>query len=474
MTADAVRQALHNLRQRDLPSHAGRALGGVFESGRADADALGREVVASFASTNGLDPGGYPSWQRMEQDLITRAARLFDGPPGVVGTVTSGGTEAIFLAVLAARDSRPELVRPTMVLPTSAHAAFSKAARYLRVEPVFVEVDADTCRADATAMAAAITDQTVLVVASAPTWAHGVIDPVVEIAAAADARGVRCHVDACLGGWLLPYLRSDEPWLPGYSFAVPGVTSMSVDLHKYAYAPKNLSILLHRTAALRAPQFFASAVGPAYPTVSATFQGTRSGGPLAAAWAVTRFLGDHGYAQLAASVRQGVEAVLDGVRSIAALRVLAPPDAGVVALATDGSCDVFTICDELSGRGWRAQPQLSWGPFPPTLHLVLSAATVARVPEFVDALRASVKAATGAGPLRLAPELVEAVRTVDLRTLDEDAVDRLLELAGLDTGGSLAVDGKMASAQALLDAATAPVRQQLLTALFDRQTRPRR
>lgn len=474
MTADAVRQALTNLRQRDLPSHAGRGLGGVFESGRPDADALGREVVASFAATNGHDAGAYPSWQRMEQDLITRAARLLDAPPGAVGTVAAGGTEAIFLAVLAARDSRPELARPNMVLPTSAHAAFAKAGRYLRVEPVFVEVDPDTCRADAAAMAAATTDRTVLVAASAPSWAHGVIDPVREIAGAAGARSVRCHVDACLGGWLLPYLRSDEPWLPEYSFDVPGVTSMSVDLHKYGYTPKNLSILLHRSAELRAPQLFSSAVGPGYPAVSSTFQGTRSGGPLAAAWAVTRFIGDHGYAQLAASVRQGVEAVLDGVETIAPLRVLAPPDAGVLALATDGSCDVFTVCDELAGRGWRAQPQLSWGRFPPSVHLVVSAATVPRVPELVDALRASVKSASGAGPLRLAPEVVDAVRTVDLRTFDDAAVDRLLDLAGLDTGGAMAVDGRMAPAYALLDVATGPVRQALATAFFDRQSRPRR
>lgn len=474
MTADAVRQALHNLRQRDLPSHAGRALTGVYESGLPDADALGREVIASFAATNGLDPSAYPSWVRMEQDLVSLASGLLDGPPGVVGCVTSGGTESIFLAVQAARDARPELDRPTMVLPTSAHAAFGKAARYLRVEPVYVDVDPQTCRADAAAITAAITDRTVLVAASAPSFAHGVIDPIDEIAAAAQASGVRCHVDAGLGGWLLPYLGRSDPGLPPYSFAVAGVTSMSVDLHKYAYTPQNLSILLHRDALLRRSQFTASAVGPAHPTVGYTFQGTRSGGPLAAAWAVTRFIGDHGYERLARSVAAGVAAVLDGLAAIDQLEVLARPDASVLALAATGRCDVFTVCDELAGRGWRVQPQLSHRGFPPTLHLVLSAATVPRVPELLDALRAAVKAASAAGPVRLSSEVVSALHTVDLRTLDDTRLDRLLELAGLETGGSMAVAGRMAPAYAVLDVASVPVRQALLAAFLDRQSRPHR
>jgi len=472
MTAEAVQHALHNLRQRDLPAAGARALSGVYDSGLPEADALGREVVAEFAGTNGQDHSGYPSWLRMERDLVVLAGGLLDAPASVVGTATSGGTESIFLAVQSARDARPDLRSPEVVLPTSAHAAFSRAGHYLRVEPVFVDVDPVSCRADAAAMSAAITDRTVLVAASAPSYAHGVVDPVAEIAAAAMARGVRCHVDACLGGWLLPYLQRRAPG-PPFSFAAPGVTSISVDLHKYAYTPKTLSLLLHRDADLRRPQFFASAAGPAYPTVSPTFYGTRSGGPLAAAWAVTRFLGDDGYARLADTVRVGVESLLDGLEAIPQLRALALPDAGVLALAAHGGCDVFTICDELSGRGWRARPQLSSGPFPATLHLVLSAGTVPRVPELLDALRAAVKAARAAGPVELSPEVVSAVLGVDLRTFDDDAVDRLLALAGLDAA-SMALEGRMARAYALLDVASVGVRQALVTAWADRQTRSRR
>jgi sphinganine-1-phosphate aldolase len=469
MTADAVRQALHNLRQRDLPSHGGRAFADGYDSGLPDADALGREVLSSFASTDGVDVNAYPSLLRMEQELVALAADLLDAPAGSVGTFTSGGTESTLLAVRAARDSRPELSRPTMVLPTSAAPAFHRAAHTLRVEPIFVAVDPQSGRADAAAMAAAILDSTVLVAASAPSFPHGVIDPITEIAAAAAARGVRCHVDAGVGGWLLPYLTRT---LPPYSFAVRGVTSMSVNLHSYAYTPKGASILLHASAELRRPQLFATAAWPGAPLVSSTISSTKSGGALAAAWAVTRFIGDNGYARLAALVDQGTDTLLDGLARISHIRVLFPPDASQLAVATDGACDAFTICDELASRGWHVRPQLSFEGFPATIHLTLSAATVPRVPEFLDAFKSSVKTAIGAGPVQLAPELIAAIRTVDLRALDEGTFDDLLARAGVE--GFVGLPDRMAPVNALLDAASPPVRQAMLTGFLDRLARPRR
>jgi glutamate/tyrosine decarboxylase-like PLP-dependent enzyme len=470
MTADAVRQALHNLRQRDLPSQGGRAFADVYGSGIAEADALGREVLAGFASTDGLDPAAYPSLSRMEQELIALTADLLDGPPRTVGTVTSGGTESTLLALRAARDSRPELLDPTVVLPTSASPAFSRAAATLRMEAVFVPVDPVTGRADADALAAAITDRTVLVAGSAPSYPHGVVDPITDIASAAARRGVRCHVDAGVGGWLLPYLARE---LPAFSFRVPGVTSIAVNLHTYAYTPKGASVLLHRSPELRHAQLSASAAWPGYPLVSSTALSTKSGGALAAAWAVTRFIGDQRYARLANLVDSGTDTLLDGLSRIDHVGVLVPPDASLVAVATDDTCDVFTICDELASRGWHVRPQLSFGPFPATIHLTLSAVTVPRIPEFLDALRSSVKLAASAGPVRLAPEAVAALQTVDLRRLDDRTLDGLLQEAGVDLSSG-ALPSRMARVDALLDAASPPVRQALLIDFLDRSSRPRR
>ncbi|WP_278256964.1 aminotransferase class V-fold PLP-dependent enzyme [Nocardioides convexus] len=246
MTPDEIRARLAALQADDLPVHGGRTLAYVYDGGLAEVDALAREAVAAFAGSNGLDPTAFPSLLTMENDLVGFARDLLDGPETMVGTLTSGGTESCLLAVQGARDAHPGVERPNIVVADTVHAAFHKAAHYFGVEARVVPAGPGH-RADAAAMAAAIDASTVLVVASAPSYAHGVVDPVTEIAAAAGERGVRCHVDACIGGWVLPYAarlgRAVSPW----TFAVEGVTSISTDLHKYAYAPKGASLLLHRT-----------------------------------------------------------------------------------------------------------------------------------------------------------------------------------------------------------------------------------
>ncbi|MEO6411832.1 MAG: aminotransferase class V-fold PLP-dependent enzyme [Pedococcus sp.] len=474
LSAQEVVARLEAMRSGDLPTHGGRTLAYVYDSGLADADALGRQALAMFASANGLDPTAFPSLLQMEQELVGFAGRLLGAPEGFVGTATSGGTESILLAVQAARDARPDVDRPRMVLPNTVHAAFHKAAHYFGVEPVFVPVDPATFRADAEAMAAAIDDRTVLVVASAPSYAHGVIDPVAPVAAAALAAGVRCHVDACIGGWVLPYLRRLGAVQPDWTFAVEGVTSISVDLHKYAYTPKGVSLLLHRTAALRRPQFFAAADWPGYTMLNTTTQSTKSGGPLAAAWAVVTHLGDDGYERLAQQVGDGLRALVNGLSEVPELTVVAPPDSTLVALRAADSCDVFTICDEMLARGWFVQPQMAFGGEPPTMHLTLSAATAPLVPEFLATLRESVNAAVTAGPVQVAPELAAAAGAIDPATLDDAAFDALLQVAGLaGADGALALPDRMAPVNALLNVAPPRLREALLVTFLDRLSRPR-
>jgi sphinganine-1-phosphate aldolase len=453
----------------DLPSHGGRTLAYVYDSGLADADALGLEALAMFASSNGLDPTAFPSLLRMENDLVAMAGRLLDAPEGFVGSVTSGGTESILLAVLAAREGAPHVARPNLVLPVTAHAAFLKAAKYLGLEPRVVDVDHRTLRADPDATAAVVDDDTVLVVASAPSYAHGVVDPVEAVAALAAARGIRCHVDACIGGWVLPHLDGVPPW----TFAVPGVTSVSVDLHKYAYTPKGVSLLLHRSADLRRGHFFASADWPGYTMLNSTMQSTKSGGPLAAAWAVAHHIGTEGYGRLARQARDATVAVARAARDIEGLDVAAEPDSTLLALVTDGSCDVFTIADEMLARGWFVQPQMAYRDLPPTLHLTLSAATAPGVPEFLEALGGSVSAARAAGPVAVDPGLAAMLTGLDPTALDDAAFDGLLAAAGLAGGdGEIALPERMAPVNALLDACPPALREALLLGVLDRLSRP--
>ena len=466
---------LEEMRADDLPTDGGRTLAYVYDSGLTEADELGQAAVAAFASSNGLDPTAFPSLLRMENELVGIACDLLGAPASAVGTVTSGGTESILLAVQAARDAHPEIAAPSMVLPSTVHAAFLKAAHYFGVRPVIVPAGPDY-RADVAATDAAIDDSCVLVVASAPSYAHGVVDPVAGLAALAAARGIRCHVDACIGGWVLPYAARLGRDVPAWTFDVEGVTSISVDLHKYGYTPKGASILLHRTPALRKPQFFARADWPGYTMLNSTTQSTKSGGPLAAAWAVVNRIGDDGYLRLTEQVLDGMDRLLAGLVEIPALHVVAAPDSTLVALETDGSCDVFTIADEMLEAGWYVQPQLTHAGHPPTLHLTLSAATAPHVEEFLTTLASAVATASAAGPVAVDPGIADFVRALDPAALSDEDFDGLLAAVGMgasDTGTAV-LPKRMAAINALLDLATPALREALLIAFLDRLSRPLR
>ena len=465
---------LKALQDGDLPTHGGSTLAYVYDSGLAEADEIGRQALALYGATNGLDPTVFPSLRTFENELVGWAARLLQGAPGVVGTVTSGGTESVLLAVQTARDAARidagETARPSMVLPSTAHAAFFKAAHYFGVRPIVVDVDPATFKARPDEIAAACDDSTVLVVASAPSYAHGVVDPVPEIAALAAERGVRCHVDACIGGWVLPYLRANGVEVDDFDFAVPGVTSISVDLHKYAYTPKGASILLHRSADLRRPQFFAHADWPGYTMLNSTTQSTKSGAPLAAAWAVVQHIGDDGYRRLARTAYDAAVWLAESAAEVDGLSVLATPATTLVALRSDERADVFTIADEMAALGWFVQPQLSFRDQPASLHLTVSAATAARGDELIEALHTAVRKAQETGPVQVAPELAAAAGGLDPATLDDAAFDGLLALAGLGDGGAL--PERMAPVNALLDVAPPRLREALLIAFLDRLMRP--
>ena len=470
-TVEELQTRLRELRADDLPTKGGRTLAYVYDSGLEDVDELARSAVAAYADSNGLDPTAFPSLLAMENDLIGFAADLLRAPDTVVGSVTSGGTESCMLSVQAARDARPDVDRPRLVAPSSVHASFLKGAHYFGIEPVVLPVGPDY-RADPAAMAEAMDERTVLAVVSAPSYAHGVVDPVGPVAAAAAARGIRCHVDACIGGWVLPYAsrlgREVTPW----TFDVEGVTSISMDLHKYAYTPKGASILLHRTPALRRSQFFANADWPGYTMLNSTMQSTKSGGPLAAAWAVVNAIGDAGYERLSATTFDAVDKLVEAIDSTPALRVVVAPDSTLVALETDGSCDVFTIADEMATAGWYVQPQMSFAGHPPTLHLTVCAATASHVEEFTTALEQAVRRAREAGPVQVDPGVADFVKALDPTTLSDDDFDGLLAAAGLVGGDGLALPDRMAEVNALLDLAPAPLREAVLVSFLDRLMRP--
>ena len=385
---------LEAFRAGDLRWKEGRAFSLTYYAGH-EAHELGLEAYARFSSENALNTDAFPSLKRMQTEVIGTVCELLGGDEQSVGVFTSGGTESILTAVKGAREwgRSKGITNPTMVLPTTAHAAFSKASKYFGVTAVRVPVRADY-RADTDAMAAAITPDTVLVVGSAPAYPQGVIDPIPEIAALASAFDVLCHVDACMG-FTLPWLTRlglvDRAW----NFAVPGVTSISCDLHKFGYTAKGASVLAHRSKQLRKHQFFVTDdwLGGLYG--SSAILGTRSGGSLAAAWAVMQHIGEDGYLRLTKSAYESRVRIERGLAAIPGLAIRGAPETTLVAFGADPSLpavdqvDIYAVGDRLwSEKGWYCDRQTP----PDSLHCTVNAVHEHVVDEFVADVAVAVAA----------------------------------------------------------------------------------
>ncbi len=386
---DEVVDALEAKRSNDLRWREGRAFGLVFDGGPTVHEVAERVAVA-FLHENGLNPAVVPSLAEVQSEVCAMTADLL-GAPDAAGFLTSGGTESILVAVEAARErakAERGVEAPTMVLADSAHAAFHKGAHLMGLEVRTVPVG-DDLRADPEAMAAAVDDRTALVVASAPSYPHGVIDPVPKIAALAAGVGASCHVDACMGGFVLPFAERLGEDVPPWDLRVEGVTTISADLHKLGYAPKGASVILHRTKALRRYQTFAfdGWLGGFYG--SPNLQGTRPGMPMATAWAVMRHLGAQGYVELTATTLRAARAIRAGVADIDGLTVVGDPRWHLHAVSGTGGTDVFAVGDAMAGRGWHHDRQSP----PDALHATVSAGNAPHVEEYLDDLRQAVSEA---------------------------------------------------------------------------------
>ena len=383
--ADEILAELARREDRDADWRGGRVFSLVYHAGDAHEQLLQR-AHAAYASKNLLNPLAFASLKQLEKELVATAGELLHCR-GAVGTVTSGGTESILCAVAAYRDRarrrRPWIRRPELIVPRTIHPAFDKAAHYFGVRLVKCEVDREM-RADVRAIARAIGWRTIGIVASAPQYAHGVVDPIPELGALAQARGLPLHVDACVGGFVLPWLERLGRALPRWDFRVPGVTSISADLHKYAYAGKGASLLLWRRLEDFRDQIFVATEFPGGIYASPTMLGTRPGGPVAAAWAALQGLGEDGYLDLARRAIDAADALRAGIAAIPGLRLLGRPDATIVSYAAD--CSMYALADRLEARGWTVDRQHR----PSSIHLTVTANHAPVVERYLADLRAAV------------------------------------------------------------------------------------
>jgi sphinganine-1-phosphate aldolase len=395
-TREQVLGEMRALRQGDANWREGKTWSLVYHAGE-DVTGLLAEAYTMFMAENGLSPIAFPSLRRFEAEIGALTAKLFHGPEAA-GSMTSGGSESVLMAVKTARDharATRGIRTPQMVIPHSAHPAFDKAGHYFGVEIVHAPLGADF-RVDVAAMERLITPDTILLVGSAPAYPHGVIDPITEIAALAQSRGILCHVDACLGGFLLPFAAKLGHAIPPFDFQVPGVTSISADLHKYGYAAKGASIVMYRDRALRQHQFFTRGDWPGGLYASPSMTGTRPGGAIAAAWAVLQYLGEEGYLAKAREVLATAGALMTGVRATPGLKILGEPGLTVFAFASD-TLDVYALGDAMEARGWKLDRQQH----PPSLHLMVTPAHTRVVEPFLNDLRACAASLTQGTP---APE----------------------------------------------------------------------
>ena len=351
-TRNEVDEELRKESTKDVDWKNGKLWTLVYYAGDDVADLLA-DTFASYLYTNGLGPTAFKSLKRFESEVIAMTADLL-GEPNAIGNMTTGGTESILMATKAARDwardERPQVTASEMVVPVTAHPAFDKAAHYLGVTIRQVPIR-DDLRVDLEQFAAAITDNTIMVVGSAPNYPYGTIDSIPKIAEMAQERGILCHVDSCLGGFFLPFMRKLGEPVPPFDFAVPGVTSISADLHKYGYSVRGTSTIMYRESNLRRYQFFSRADWPGGLYGSPTMTGSRPGAAIAASWALMQYLGEEGYLDRVKSTMDTTRNLIAGIKDIPGLTVRGDPDMSVLAFGSD-EFDCYPLSSAMRRREW--------------------------------------------------------------------------------------------------------------------------
>ena len=365
---DVLRPQMIERGQNDARWREGKTAVYVFNAGE-DVAQVQREAYTLYMSENGLGPLAFPSLKQMEDEVVGMGLSLLHGDEASTGNITSGGTDSITMAVKAARDyaraNRSIEGAPNLVVPFSAHPAFDKACTMMSLDLRRIPVG-DDLLADVTAMRAAVDANTIMVVGSAPSFPYGLIDPIADLGELAVEQDLWLHVDACVGGYIAPFVRMNGGDVPAFDFEVPGVSSMSADLHKYGYCAKGASTVLFRSDELRHHMLFDCDNWPGGRMITPTLAGTRPGGAISAAWAVMNYLGVDGYRAKHAQVTEAREAIQRGIAPLG-FEVLGDPQLGIVAF-NHPELDTYALYGQMFKQGWFTALTTQ----PRALHLMLS------------------------------------------------------------------------------------------------------
>jgi glutamate/tyrosine decarboxylase-like PLP-dependent enzyme len=385
---DALFEDMRKRKEQDADWHGGRTFSLIYPVSD-EVDGILAEANKLYMFENALNPFRFPSLRQMEVDVVSMTAGLLNGPEDADGCMTSGGTESILMAVMAARNRAREergVTEPEMLAPATAHPAFAKAAKYLGLSHRQIPIGEDL-RADVKAAESMISEKTALVVGSAPNYPFGTVDPIPELAGLAAERGISFHTDSCLGGFLLPFLERLGHPVPPFDFRVPGVTTMSADVHKYGYCTKGASVVVHRDGThLKQYQLFVYTDWPGGFYGSFSMAGARPAAPIAAAWAIMRYLGEDGYLRLAEDLLATTKKIRSAIDETEGLRVIGDPVMSVFSFTSD-ELEIGAICDVMDDRGWNLDRQTP----PDALHMMLSPKHGSVADRFIEDLREAVE-----------------------------------------------------------------------------------
>jgi glutamate/tyrosine decarboxylase-like PLP-dependent enzyme len=471
MTEQQVFEHLAEFAGLDYDWRSGKCYAYTFDAGK-EAEQVAKRAFLDFMSKNALDMTFFPSVLELENRIVALAASHLGGDQQTSGSFTSGGTESIILAVKSARDyyrkARPDITEPQMVLPATAHAAFHKAAHYLGLEKVVVPVDPVTFCADVEAMRAAVTPRTILLVGSAGSYAHGVVDDIPALGRLALEHGLMLHVDGCIGAFLLPYFKQFGQDTVDFDLSVPGVTSISMDLHKYCYAPKGASVVLYKSPVIRRHQLFACADWTGYTMINATVQSTKGAGPLAGAWAVMHFLGDDGYREIARGLYDATARLVEGIEAMGPFRVLGTPELPLIAFTSD-EVNIFQVIDRMNARGWYVQPQLRWGDCPENIHLSVNPANLPHTEALLADLSEVAGQVTAKPGSKVASTVSRLFGHLNPDRIDDGIFNKMIGMAGLD---QVDVPDNMADINDIMNALPLPLAERLLVMFVNRLFTP--
>lgn len=420
---DEILKRLDELSSNDLDPEGGKLFSHIYDPGLDELKELSRRAYLKYLDKTMLNFTIYPSILKMEWEVVSIVKSLFNGGKESIGNYTYGGTESIFLALKTARDYMKEkknVSKPNIVVPYTGHPSFIKSAQYLGLEVRLASLT-EEYTVDVDDMKEKIDGDTVAIVGSAPSYPYGTMDDIVALSDLALEEDVWLHVDACIGGFVLPFLKELGEDIPPFDFTLEGVKSISVDLHKYGYSPKGGSIILYRSRELRLHQIYVNASWPGYPLVNTTVLSSRSAGPLAAAYATLKYLGYEGYLNLTRKILDARKTIVEGLRDIG-FKILGKPVSSIVAFTSD-DIDLFILAERMKEWGWylQLQPGSAELGFPTSIHLTISPIHSETAGEFIERLRTVTEDPKVRG---YRPEIPEEI-------LSMDDLSKLMDFLGL-------------------------------------------